>query len=177
MTPPFGSGNQLSDLLVDTSFKKNFFRTLDLCKKHYAKLSTQVFLEDCIVSGVIPPTFQIKNSPCENSSSSHKQRWSEGAKIASLSWMKSTVLELKTQNKESFKIYRDALTSLLTTLSESDKLRVEQTFSEKSSYYFEHFRKEKSKKFSFLTEKQDISVQKIKKEIGPGCKQGKNGRK
>ena len=91
--------------------------------------------------------------------------------------MKSTVLELKTQNKESFKIYRDTLTSLLTTLSESDKLRVEQTFSEKSSYYSKRFRDEKSKKFSFLTEKQDISVQKIKKRNRPGLQTRKKWKK
>ena len=169
MTPSYSHKNdQVSHLLSDRIFRKLFNKTLDSCRTFHDKAASLSFLSKCLDLKIIPPTFRIRNSPCEGSSDRHKSCWTEGAKTASLAWIESTVCELSKEKNTLLIEYRSNLHKLTSPLSDIDKDFVNQLFLDKSIYYESLCDQKRKDKLTFFQNKYGSEQVLTKKKNRPG---------
>lgn len=141
----------ISNLFLEPTVKANIVSLSNCYKKYYKKSATISFLKQCIETETIPRTFRIRNEPNPVASSSHKERWSQGSKQASILWMNSSILEMEDSQNDLENRINQARNKLFLSLQDSEKVAVETYLTRRNNFIYQHELKVKANKFKHLS--------------------------
>ena len=163
------------NLLKETGFKTRFSTIMKSTRKYYQTYGTASFLEQCLTADYIPKTFRIKNLPRPDLSLSHQEKWTEGAKQASKTWMLSSIQDLRNKQENILAEISNVKSELLLELIEEEKIEVEKYYIDKCQFLHNREKKLRENKFKHIKEvageKQDRpnqDIQRTKKKNRPG---------
>ena len=147
--------------IFNNSFLRNrIFKLSNICRE-VEKIKSRIwFLQTCVTENIIPATFIIRNKAMKNGSENHKQTWTNGAKQASLAWIRSSIDDLHIKENNIQDHFLKTKSEFVQTLDNVNHRRaIETYFMSKQNNFTRKFSSEKNMKLNFLKNKQAPSEQ------------------
>ena len=143
----------ITRILSSKNLHKEYYFSKKKLKEYHNKQSQKWFLNQCLKLGMIPPTFQINNKPCNSHSKEAQSQWKLHLDKSSRDLMEIAIIELTNLIENIRSELEKSKETLFSSLEETELFLINDDLMSHECKCFKIVLESKKKKITHLTEK------------------------